>query len=44
MTIIFFFFFFFNVYIIVGLVKRGVLSLVADIRCYRNDRYYLVAE
>ena len=30
----------FNVYIIVDLVKRGVLSLVGEIRSYRNNRYY----
>ena len=28
----------FNAYIIVDLVKRGVLTLVGEIRRYRNDR------
>ena len=27
-------------YIIVDLVKRGVLSLVSDMRRYTNNRYY----
>ena len=30
----------FNVYIIVDLVKCGVLTLVGEIWCYRNDLYY----
>ena len=30
----------FNVHVIVDLVKRGVLTLLGDIRRYRNDRYY----
>ena len=30
------------VYIFVDLVKRGELTLVGEIRCYRNDRYYLL--
>ena len=30
----------FNVCIIVDLVKRGVLTLVGEIRRYRSDRYY----
>ena len=30
----------FNVSVIVDLVKRGEVTLVGEIRCYRNDRYY----
>ena len=30
----------YNVHITVDLVKRGVLTLVGEIRRYRNDRYY----
>ena len=30
----------FIVYIIVDFVKRGVLTLVGEVRRYRNDRYY----
>ena len=30
------------VYIFVDLVRRGVLTLVGEIRRYRNDRYYLL--
>ena len=30
----------FNVHIIIDLVKRGVLTLVSEIRRYRNDYYY----
>ena len=37
---IFYYFSGFNVYIIVGLVKRGVFTLVGEILRYRNDRYY----
>ena len=31
-----------NVYIIVDLVKRDVLTLVGEIRRYRNDRYLFI--
>ena len=30
----------FNVYIIVDFLKRGVLTLVGEVRLYRNDRCY----
>ena len=37
---IIFYFDFFNTYITVDLVKRGMLTLVGEIRRYGNDRYY----
>ena len=41
MTILFIYYYgFFDTYIIVDLVKRGMLKLVGEIRRYRNDRYY----
>ena len=31
-----------NVHIIVDIVKRGVLTLVSEIRRYRNERYFIL--
>ena len=38
------FFLRFYVYIFVGLLKHGVLTLVGVIQCYGNDRYYYDTE